>query len=423
VGGWFLSDDPAVPMKYEIPAGVTVPSNGYLVLFEDNDGNPNTNPGPNYFGSAFALSSVGEPLYLLAGNGTNLVGYSQSVEFGASLNDEAFGRFPNGTGELFPMRITTFGGANSEPRFGPVVISEIMYNPPTPGGGVDPDLLEFIEIHNPTNNTLDLSNWEINGVGYTFPEGKMFIPGGVLVIVRFDPVVDAASIANFNAVYGVNIAANLQQYLGPYLGSLDNGGERITLYSTDEPPATMPDLIPLIFEDQADYDDNSPWPTSPDGTGDSLERTATDAFGNHDTSWRGDTPSPGSVSFRLLGDMDFNAIIDFDDIDDFVLAFNDPDAYEALHGVPTSLHGDADQDGDFDFDDIDDFVDILQSQGLTAGASQKDSASAVADVHSIVAPFYPDAVHTGDEIWRFPSVRASLLEPRWMRSKRLHPAT
>ncbi|MFV2068122.1 MAG: lamin tail domain-containing protein, partial [Pirellulales bacterium] len=95
VAGWFLSDDVAVPQKFRIPAGSVIPANGYLVLFEDNDGDDATPPPSDYFGSAFSLSSLGEDLYLQAGDGTNLTGYGNSVRFRAQFNSEANGRFPN----------------------------------------------------------------------------------------------------------------------------------------------------------------------------------------------------------------------------------------------------------------------------------------------------------------------------------------
>jgi hypothetical protein len=69
--------------------------------------------------------------------------------------------------------------------------------------------------------------------------------------------------------------------------------------------------------------------------------------------------------FRILdtggrpGDMDLNGFVDFDDIDDFGLALNDPALYQATFTVPGSLHGDADGDGDLDVDDIDEMIAIF----------------------------------------------------------------
>ena len=73
---------------------------------------------------------------------------------------------------------------------------------------------------------------------------------------------------------------------------------------------------------------------------------------------------PGGES--LTGDLDHDRDVDFDDIDDFVLALNDPTAYFNQFGVPPAMTGDTDDDGDLDFDDIQGFVGILNSPGATA---------------------------------------------------------
>jgi hypothetical protein len=63
-----------------------------------------------------------------------------------------------------------------------------------------------------------------------------------------------------------------------------------------------------------------------------------------------------------LGDMDGNGVVDFDDVDPFVLGLNDAAAYAQQYGVPPSVRGDIDADGDQDYDDINGFV------ALVAGA-------------------------------------------------------
>jgi hypothetical protein len=44
--------------------------------------------------------------------------FADYVEFPAAQNGVSFGRWPNGTGELLPMRSVTFGGENSGPLVG-----------------------------------------------------------------------------------------------------------------------------------------------------------------------------------------------------------------------------------------------------------------------------------------------------------------
>jgi hypothetical protein len=65
----------------------------------------------------------------------------------------------------------------------------------------------------------------------------------------------------------------------------------------------------------------------------------------------------------VLGDMDCDGDVDFDDIDPFVLGLNNPELYETTFGVPPAAKGDMDGDGDFDFDDIPGFVDALRGGG------------------------------------------------------------
>jgi hypothetical protein len=76
-----------------------------------------------------------------------------------------------------------------------------------------------------------------------------------------------------------------------------------------------------------------------------------------------------TVFVGILGDMDGDLDVDFDDIDDFVLGLTDPMAYENLFGVPAFAKGDTDRDGDLDFDDIGGFVALLTgpaSEGIRA---------------------------------------------------------
>jgi hypothetical protein len=80
-----------------------------------------------------------------------------------------------------------------------------------------------------------------------------------------------------------------------------------------------------------------------------------------------DTPgatNPGTAV--IIGDMDADEDVDFDDIDDFVLGLNNPEAYESQYGVPPALRGSTDMDADLDFDDIPGFVTILSGGSSSA---------------------------------------------------------
>ncbi|NLF32934.1 MAG: hypothetical protein GX591_18865, partial [Planctomycetes bacterium] len=124
LGGWVISDSSGNYAKFAIPAG-TVLQPGQYVVFDEQDFNLPGDP------SAFALDGDrGDDVWLLATDAAGrLVRFVDHAEFGAALNGESFGRTPNGSGDLVPMVQPTLGSANAAPRVGPVIVSEVMYNP------------------------------------------------------------------------------------------------------------------------------------------------------------------------------------------------------------------------------------------------------------------------------------------------------
>ncbi len=61
----------------------------------------------------------------------------------------------------------------------------------------------------------------------------------------------------------------------------------------------------------------------------------------------------------LTGDTNCDGVVDFDDINPFVLALSDPDAYQAAYPDCFASSADCDGDGDVDFEDINPFVALL----------------------------------------------------------------
>lgn len=128
-----------------------------------------------------------------------------------------------------------------------IVINEIMYNPSVPEAG-------FIELFNTSPNfAFDLSGWRINGIDFTFPPGSVITNRQYLVI--------AADVAGYYAAYTTNAAAPL----GPFQGNLQNDGETLTLLRPGTSAGTE------IVVDKVRYEGVSPWPTTANGTGPSLQ--------------------------------------------------------------------------------------------------------------------------------------------------------
>jgi len=290
LGGWYLSDAADDYYKYRIPDGTTLAPGRYM-LIDEGSFNPSGGVDPD----DFALSGAhGDDVWLLTAEPDGTLGrFVDHAEFGAAANGESWGRWPDPAGDLYPMTDWTPRLPNSGPRVGPLVISEIQYNP---GAFLDPNDLEFIEVHNPTDEGVDLTGWHLaGGVGYDFAAGTQIPAGSALVVLSFNPAdpANAIKLADFRSAYGIDASVPL---VGGYSGSLDNGGEAVRLERPDEPPAEEPFFLPRLLEDEIDYDEMAPWPVEADGTGLSLHRLDPALWGNDPASWQAAAPTPGSAA-------------------------------------------------------------------------------------------------------------------------------
>jgi hypothetical protein len=137
-----------------------------------------------------------------------------------------------------------------------LAITEIMYHPapPTPAeiaaGFDDADLFEFVELTNISNTAIDLDGVYFGaGISFDFRNsalGRVLAPGARILVV--------ANKAAFQQRYGTG-----QPIAGEFSGTLDNGGELLTLFTAAD--ATLRTLS---------YDDVAPWPPETDGAGYSL---------------------------------------------------------------------------------------------------------------------------------------------------------
>lgn len=285
LGGWFLSDNDDSLTKYQIPESTVIPAGGYRVFYEDQ-----------HFGTAFALSENGEAVYLTSGAGGQITGYQVSQEFDASDRNVAFGRHITSTAnvDFVAMSDPTPGTANASPQVGPIVISQLHYNP-GPGDTGN----EYIELCNISGQRVyleelakretapgvfvhEIVSWAFTtGIDFTFPSG-LFIDAGDRLIIAKDP---AALTAFYTALPAES------SVLGPYEGNLSNGGEKVRLCKPGE--QVFGKERAWIRVDQVNYDDDLPWPVEADGYGDALLRSPLTAYGNDPANWTAAAPSPG----------------------------------------------------------------------------------------------------------------------------------
>lgn len=100
--GFYLSDDPAVPLQYKLPAGLRIPAHDVLLLWADKD----THQGPNHL--SFALNGTAEAVVLSDPDGAEI----DRVEWTDAVADESFARFPDGTGDVARCARPTAGALN-----------------------------------------------------------------------------------------------------------------------------------------------------------------------------------------------------------------------------------------------------------------------------------------------------------------------
>jgi len=300
IGGWFISDSKDDLFKYKIPNGTTIGPNGYFVLYEDlNFGNEND---PATY-EPFALSENGERLYLSSTQNGELAGYRQVEDFGPSETGVSFGQYyKSGTGNynFVAMETNTPGAANTYPKVGPIVISEIMYHPDWPDGGpYTNEQYEYIELHNISAEPVTLYDyvkgepWKYTGgIDFTFPTfAPVTIEAGGYILVVKKP-------AAFSTRYP-NVPDEI--IFGPYDGSLSNSGESLELSMPGD--VDNEGLRQYIRVDRINYSDGTHpednpggvdlWPTEADGNGMSLSRKVLADYGNDPDNWAAAAASPG----------------------------------------------------------------------------------------------------------------------------------
>lgn len=338
---WLITDDLSEPSRYRIPPGTRIAPGGYWTVYEQkfNFLNPDI---------PFSLNGFqGEGLWLIS---VDLFGnpalFIDEIEFEATENGRSLGRYPNGNGPLVLQSRLSFGTsvsrydpeefiivfrqgkgeANAGPQVGPIVISEILYEP----AGADPEYFKITHIGSEPIPLFDPSHpentWRVSaGVEFQFPESIILSPGEDLYVTGSDPSV-------FRSVYGIPLEV---QVAGPFTGKLDNAGEDIKLYKPDGPQTLPPHvgLVPQIPVEYIEYDNKAPWPVPP-SPGVPIRRIDLSAYGNDPANW---TSEPAGFT-----DSDGDGM---------------SDSWEREHGLNPFDPTDAllDTDGD-QFKNIDEFI-------------------------------------------------------------------
>lgn len=143
-----------------------------------------------------------------------------------------------------------------------IVINEVFYNAPN-----DLSDLEFVELLNTGEQSVNLLGWELGeGIEFAFPGDSVIEPGGFVVVCK-----DAKLFPRFYEDV---------KFVGAYKKSLGNGSDKISLKN---PAGEVVDLV--------EYGDEAPWPVSADGYSASLERICPTIDDDSAVNW-----APSSLS-------------------------------------------------------------------------------------------------------------------------------
>ena len=336
IGGWFLSDDGSDLEKYRFPEGSVIEGNSYLVLTEENNfGEISLDPAKI---KPFALSATGETVHLVSPDG-----YSFSENFGASDEGTALGFYfkqSSNTYDFVVQQSPSQGFANAEPEVGPIVISEIMYSA---AGGSGVEYLEVLNISDLSVSLFDSERnlpWRISdGIEFTFPVAVPLTmsPGQRVIITR--------DMNDFTSEFSPPEETLIFEWES---GRLSNGGERVQLSR----PGLLDDLgePSWVRVDRVNYDNDSPWPTSADGTGLVLQRKVEFLYGNDFINWEAAVASPGMRARSALlsewslqhGILDFYADDDGDGLANLLeyAIGSDPTTSNEMFGLVVTPTGD-----------------------------------------------------------------------------------
>ena len=325
LSGWWLGWAGASLNRFQIPAGTMIQPESLHVLYEQDWNGGDLESGDFPIGEAKAIylseiNSEGNPTgrRVVMPVDESLTG--QSVGSIDTSLDTDYGRLARPTfGDSTPDTVEEFrtgsGMINSLPWIGSVVINEVFYDGGSAlgAGGDSLDQIEYIELINRSDEIVELASvsdaeigWRLaGGIDHTFRGDLSLKPGGVLVVVNFDPTRDSPSSRAFKEVFGLGSDTLL---VGPFSGRLANGGDTVQLQRLARVPSVAKPRVGdwiWLEEDRLEYHTESPWPVALSKPMQALSRNVASAYGNDPGNWSYVEASPGisgEVPGSTLGD-------------------------------------------------------------------------------------------------------------------------
>ncbi|MCP4589346.1 MAG: lamin tail domain-containing protein, partial [bacterium] len=319
LGGMYLTDDPGNPTQWEIPAGTTIPSGEFLLVWCDNE----AVQGPLHATFKLAVAGEGVGLYHDDANGNVLIDY---VAYPPLQGNVSYGRYPDGaaTLETFTNVTPELGNDNSggpPPEPGPVPAVYINEWMADNDGAITDEMGQYedwFELYNAETFPVDLGGMHLTDdlddmTQWRIPDETTIPPGGFLLIWADDDAGDGPLHANFK---------------------LGKSGEEIGLF--DSRSNCLAEIDTVVFGAQTTDVSEGRYA---DGTPCIITLRAY---------------TPGETNMSLLGDFDDDGDVDSLDYADLEQCIAGPDAAPAA-GCPVCVDPDLDDDGDADLADYAEF--------------------------------------------------------------------
>lgn len=192
-----------------------------------------------------------------------------------------------------------------------LVINEINYN-----SAGDFDTEDWLELYNPGDNTIDLTDWILTKddetAGFLFPSNTIIGPNEYLVICRNQE--------KFHQYF-----PKVTNYSGDLNFALSNGGDKIKLYNNGN------QLI-----DSVCYNDTFPWPPGADGNGPTLMLRESHLDNAQPENWQADNNhgTPGRFNQLNPAAVQNNKSMT---VTEFQLAQNYPNPFNSATRIGFSL--------------------------------------------------------------------------------------
>ena len=185
---------------------------------------------------------------------------------------------------------------------GSLVINEINYN-----SSEDHESGDWIEIFNPGDMDIDVSGYKLkddnNDHSYNFPD-ETIIPSGEYLVISND-------LEAFSELYSSQIPI-----VGPFDFGFGGGGDEVRIFDQEG-----------VLVDSVSYDDGSPWPLEPDGSGPTLELKNSNLDNELAESWS------SSSGFGSPGEQN-TSYLNVNDLKD-----PGPEEYALLNAYPNPFNG------------------------------------------------------------------------------------